>query len=497
MTTHRTFLLAFLLTTALLAGVVTVLATQDSRDTTSRSPAPDSVAPSAVGPSAQSRTTRARSKVAGKAIMGDASSSTWSATVPSSAAVPAGVLGRGRCAALYGWATARSAVPRGTAGAAFTLSAPDDSPVVVRSLRIVKGRTVPAPQGQDVECVGAADWTVAYRLETWGELSLDAPRDVRLSRYVRPGGTTGGIVNARTLGCSCEWWIQLEVLEGGTPRTVRIDDAGRPFTIAPPVARIGTPAEDGAKTHGAPDLALARGDGGAGADTRATNGVSVSGTRLSSGRDQEMWAVMNRKVRGLARITADLDAPGAVCARLERSLMAVGARPAAHATYAVLFADKSPGMDAETVTDISLHVEGSRRLDAEPMDYGCYPDKWELQGNTSREKATVLIDGAAQGDSDPSASSDLPVFTGEPVRYSRESARGPVTDALFFGVSATGPAGLEYRFTIEVTLKSHSGKVTHHTLDDAGRPFVIAARPVGDSPGQGKHLYREVGEKVS
>lgn len=496
MTTRRIFLLAFLLTTALLAGAVTVLAMQDSRDTTSRSPAPDSVAPSALTPSAQSRTTRARSKAAGKAIMGNAWSSTWSATVPSSTAVPARALGSGRCAALYGWATARSAVPRGTASAAFTLSAPDDSPVVVRSLRIVKGRTVPAPQGQDVECVGAVDRTVGRNLNEWGELSLDAPRDVRLSRYVRPGGTTGGIVDARTLGCSCEWWIELEVLEDGAARSVRIDDAGRPFTIASPVARIGTPADDGAQRYGAPDLALARGDGGAGADARATNGLSVSGTRLFSGRNQEMWAVTNRKVRGLARITADLDVPGAVCERLERSLMAADARPAAHATYAVLFADKSPNMDAETVTDISLHVERPRRLDAEPMGYACYPDDWDLQMNTSREGATVLIDRAAQGDSDPSASSDLPVFTGEPVTYYQESARGPAADALFFGVTATGPADVEYRFTIEVTLKSRSGKVTHYTLDDAGRPFAIAARPVGEIPGRGQHLYREVGNKV-
>ncbi|MFJ8955313.1 hypothetical protein ACIRO1_34995 [Streptomyces sp. NPDC102381] len=491
MTTRRIFLLAFLLTTALLAGAVTVLATRDSRDTTSQSPAPDSVAPSAVTPSAQSRTTRARSRAAGKAIMGNAWSSTWSATVPSRTAVPARALGSGRCAALYGWATARSAVPRGTASAAFTLSAPDDSPVVVRSLRIVKGRTVPAPQGQDVECVGAVDRTVGQNLHEWGELSLDAPREVRLSRYVRPGGTTGGIVDARTLGCSCEWWIELEVLEGGAARTVRIDDAGRPFTIASPVARIGAPADDDAQRYGAPDLALARGDGSA--DARATTGLSVSGTRLFSGSDQEMWMVTNRKVRDLARITADLDVPGAVCPRLERSLMAAGARPAAHATYAVLFADKSPDMDAETITDISLHVERPRRLDPEPTGYACYPDDRDLQGNTSREEATVLIDRATQGDSDPS---DLPVFTEEPVTYYQESARGPATDALFFGVSATGPADVEYHFTIEVTLKSPSGKVTHYTLDDAGRPFAIAARPVGEIPGQGQHLYREVGKKV-
>lgn len=87
---------------------------------------------------------------------------------PPSTAAPARALGTGRCAALYGWATARSAVPRGTASAAFILSAPDDSPVVVRSLRIVKGRTVPAPQGQDVECVGAVDRTVGQNLDEWG-----------------------------------------------------------------------------------------------------------------------------------------------------------------------------------------------------------------------------------------------------------------------------------------------------------------------------------------
>ncbi|MEU9706583.1 hypothetical protein [Streptomyces sp. NPDC047981] len=37
------------------------------------------------------------------------------------------------------------------------------------------------------------------------------------------------LVNARTAGCDCRWYLELEWSGGGRTGTVRIDDGGRPF----------------------------------------------------------------------------------------------------------------------------------------------------------------------------------------------------------------------------------------------------------------------------
>jgi hypothetical protein len=37
------------------------------------------------------------------------------------------------------------------------------------------------------------------------------------------------LVNARTVGCDCRWYLELDWSSQGRSGTVRIDDGGRPF----------------------------------------------------------------------------------------------------------------------------------------------------------------------------------------------------------------------------------------------------------------------------
>ncbi|NEY34917.1 hypothetical protein GTU99_22435 [Streptomyces sp. PRKS01-65] len=499
MSGRRVFLLAFFVTGVLVAGLVAVLAPQEPRGTASPATSPGSVPPAEPGGAADGR-----SRGTGKPILGVSWSSIWSATVPKGEAVPGRVLGTGRCAALHRWATARAAVPRGTAAVAFTLAAPEDRGLVVRSLRVVEGRAIAVPRGRDVECVGADDRTVARGLGLWGKLSLDAPRDLGLSRYARPGATVGGVVETRTTGCSCEWWIEVEVLEGDAPRTVRIDDGGRPFTIAPPVARIGTDAQDATQQYGAADIALARGSvalaRGAAAPARGTaatardaaaparipRGSSAHAVRLLEGGAQTVWMAADREVPAVDRITGNLDVPGTVCGRVERVLMAAGARRAGYTTYGLVLADRSPPGPEEAVADVSLRVQKVERPRTEPAQYDCYGGGRSEWQRDTRERTYVEL---------PPDVPDLPVFTAEPLRFHEDRAGAPGTDVLYFGVSPMGPGHLTYHFTIEVTVRTPSGEFTRYTLDDAGRPFVLATRPDGVSPSDGEHTYREIGQR--
>lgn len=479
MTGRRVFLVAFLLTTLAWAAPGAVLRAGEAPGT---APPPHAQRPAA--PAGPNIATEGRSSAAGKQAMGIAWSSTWSATVPKGQAVPARALGAGRCPELFGWATARSAVPRGRATAAFTLAAPGDTGLVVRSLRVVKGRSLPAPEGRDVACLGAADRSLAPGMERWGQLSLDRPRTLKLSRSARPGGTVGGVIETSTADCSCEWWIELEVWEGDKRRTVRIDDAGKPFTLAPPVPPVGTPADGGALKYGTADLALARPEDTGG---RPSNASSVSASRLLAESGQEMWMVADRAVPAVGRITANLDVPGAVCQHVERALIAADARPAGRAAYAVHLADPSSAGDAQAVADVSLNVEKVVRQGAAPRGYGCYPDKWDLQMNAGQLRETVRLSGDAPR---------LPVLTAESVALSRASEGAPATGTFFFGVEAWDPGNVEYHFTLDVTVEHPSGKRTRHTVDDAGRPFVLAARSHGRSASHEKHAWYELGRWI-
>lgn len=328
------------------------------------------------------------------------------------------------------------------------------------------------------------DRGVPQSMESWGRLSLDRPRDLKVSRAVGPGATVGGLVETRTTDCSCQWWIEVEVWEGAKRRTIRVDDAGSPFTLAPPVAGIGAPAEGGALKYGTTDVALAREDSPGDAPSEAP---SVSASRLLAGNSQEMWMVADREVPEVGRLTANLDVPGAVCQRVERRLVADGALPAGRAAYAVSIADPSAREDLERVVDVSLKVKKTVREGPPPQGYGCYPAQWGLQTNDKQTEASVRLSRDTP---------HLPVLTGEPVQLFRETEDEPATGTVFVTVEAWDPDDAEYRFTLDVTVEDASGKRTHHTVDDAGRPFVLASRPDGMAPRHEKYAYYENGHKV-
>ncbi|MFM9368843.1 hypothetical protein [Streptomyces sp. Da 82-17] len=127
------------------------------------------------------------------------------------------------------------------------------------------------------------------------------------------------------------------------------------------------------------------------------------------------------------------------------------------------------------------------RTDSEPVGYGCYPDDWELQINAKRESTEVDL-----RPDDP----EVTVRTAEPLQLHRDQPGVPATDALFFGVFASGPTDLAYHFTVEVTVRDGAGRRFRYTLDDAGRPFVLAARPDNRAPEDEKHVYEEIGHRI-
>ncbi|MEU3259269.1 hypothetical protein ABZ694_15965 [Streptomyces albidoflavus] len=195
----------------------------------------------------------------------------------------------------------------------------------------------------------------------------------------------------------------------------------------------------------------------------------MSASRLLAGNGQEMWMVADRKAPEVSRLTANLDVPGAVCRRVERVLVADGALPAGRAAYAVSIADPSAPKDLERVVDVSLKVKKTVREGPPPLGYGCYPAQWGLQSNDSQTAGGVRLSRDTPR---------LPVLTGEPVRLFRETEDEPATGTVF------------------VTVEDGSGKRTHHAVDDAGRPFVLAARPEGTAPRHEKYAYYENGHKT-
>ncbi|MEU2960311.1 hypothetical protein [Streptomyces albidoflavus] len=213
----------------------------------------------------------------------------------------------------------------------------------------------------------------------------------------------------------------------------------------------------------------------------------MSASRLLAGNGQEMWMVADRKAPEVSRLTANLDVPGAVCRRVERVLVADGALPAGRAAYAVSIADPSAPKDLERVVDVSLKVKKTVREGPPPLGYGCYPAQWGLQSNDSQTAGGVRLSRDTPR---------LPVLTGEPVRLFRETEDEPATGTVFVTVEAWDTDEAEYHFTLDVTVEDGSGKRTHHAVDDAGRPFVLAARPEGTAPRHEKYAYYENGHKT-
>ncbi|MFF8016903.1 helix-turn-helix domain-containing protein [Streptomyces sp. NPDC007929] len=140
------------------------------------------------------------------------------------------------------WAASQNAVHGGETLVELTVQGRTDTAVVLEALRVrVVGRTAPA-QGNayamDRGCGGAI---------TPRSFDVNLDMDRPIARAVR-GNDTGTpipavrmpyrvsardpevlLVNARTQGCDCRWYLELDWSSQGRTGTVRIDDHGRPF----------------------------------------------------------------------------------------------------------------------------------------------------------------------------------------------------------------------------------------------------------------------------
>ncbi|MFD3625988.1 helix-turn-helix domain-containing protein [Streptomyces sp. NPDC058698] len=140
------------------------------------------------------------------------------------------------------WAGTQSAVHGGETLVELSVQGTSDTAVVLTALRVrVAGRTDPAPgnaYAMDQGCGGAL--TPRY-------FDVDLDKDRPIARAVagndagtpipavrmpyRVSATDPEVlrVTARTTGCDCRWYLELDWSSQGRSGTVRVDDHGRPF----------------------------------------------------------------------------------------------------------------------------------------------------------------------------------------------------------------------------------------------------------------------------
>ncbi|MFF5308887.1 helix-turn-helix domain-containing protein [Streptomyces massasporeus] len=140
------------------------------------------------------------------------------------------------------WAASQNAVHGGETLVQLTVQGRTDTAVVLEALRVrVVGRTAPA-QGKAYAMNRGCGGSVTPR-----SFDVNLDKDRPIARAVA-GSDTGTpipavsmpyrvsardpevlLINARTQGCDCRWYLELDWSSQGRTGTVRIDDAGRPF----------------------------------------------------------------------------------------------------------------------------------------------------------------------------------------------------------------------------------------------------------------------------
>ncbi|MEU3937720.1 helix-turn-helix domain-containing protein [Streptomyces sp. NPDC029044] len=140
------------------------------------------------------------------------------------------------------WAAAHNAVHGGETLVRLSVQGRTDTAVVLEALRVrVVGRSAPAPgnaYAMDQGCGGSVtprsfdvnldkDRPIA-RAVAGSDAGTPIPA-VRLPYKVSARDPEVLLVNARTQGCDCRWYLELDWSSQGRTGTVRIDDAGRPF----------------------------------------------------------------------------------------------------------------------------------------------------------------------------------------------------------------------------------------------------------------------------
>ncbi|MFJ4819035.1 helix-turn-helix domain-containing protein [Streptomyces sp. NPDC088801] len=140
------------------------------------------------------------------------------------------------------WAASQNAVHGGETLVRLSVQGRTDTAVVLEALRVrVVGRSAPVPgnaYAMNQGCGGSI---------TPRTFDVNLDKDRPIARAVAGGGVDGPIpavrmpyrvsardpevllVNARTQGCDCRWYLELDWSSQGRTGTVRIDDAGRPF----------------------------------------------------------------------------------------------------------------------------------------------------------------------------------------------------------------------------------------------------------------------------
>ncbi|MFI8996929.1 hypothetical protein [Streptomyces sp. NPDC053542] len=415
-------------------------------------------------------------QVLGRSVLGE--SGGWTATVPTRSAVPRRLLApAGGCLPLHAWASERAAVPRGTATAAFTVAAPADRALLIRGVKVIKGKRLPLPTGRDVACSETGGSVLGYGMPLRAQQSLDGPASARpLSQYVRPGGTTGGSIRVRTRDCSCQWWLELDVLDNGKPRKLRIDDGGKPFTLAPPVPPVATDADREVWKYGGGNIPLARAPHNG---TVGDHRHSARGLWLTPGSQAPWQLTTDHEVPAVRRIAGSLDVPGVPCVRMYRTLIAAGGRHTGHSTFVAQVASRT---EQSLTADVSLRIEKAEPRRGGPA-HACLADNWQLDMDRKREEVTVHLTGAAPG-------TELPVMTGRELDLAHPEGTPVGGTPLFFGVE---PGDADYSFTVRLRLTDKAGKVTEHTLTDNGRPFVVSGSPPPDEV----TVHRETGNSTS
>ncbi|MEU3959532.1 helix-turn-helix domain-containing protein [Streptomyces buecherae] len=141
-----------------------------------------------------------------------------------------------------GWARAHGAVHGGTTNVEVTVAGRSSRAVVLRGLQVrVVGRQAPLAWpafAMENGCGGSltprafsVDLDMARPLAKPTD-GYDGQRPLPAVRFpYRVSATDPEVlrVNARTLACDCQWYLELDWASGDRQGTVRIDDGGRPF----------------------------------------------------------------------------------------------------------------------------------------------------------------------------------------------------------------------------------------------------------------------------
>ncbi|WP_421107482.1 helix-turn-helix domain-containing protein [Streptomyces sp. NEAU-S77] len=140
------------------------------------------------------------------------------------------------------WAAAHDAVHGGTTNVEATVQGRAESAVVLRALHVrVVGRRTPlawSSFAMDNGCGGALT-PRAFSVDLDAARPQARPTDgndegkpipaVRFPYRVSASDPEVLLINARTAGCDCRWYLELEWTSGDRSGTVRIDDNGAPF----------------------------------------------------------------------------------------------------------------------------------------------------------------------------------------------------------------------------------------------------------------------------